>query len=184
MHLYNPLKEKILKKSTSEAALRLMCYFLLFSSYKTQIQQFFIKELDSTDKRSQLATVIILQYLYDNYLQNEDEPHFSQLFISHLVNITNTATPTVLACTACEAAIHLFEYALEHNNDTPTSKIVQVDIPEDTLESLYKYMDTLLNNLETVSICSSITLQLLTKVRSGKRTNLCWKQKLSRNYID
>lgn len=142
-HLYDPLKEKILKKNANETALRLMSYFLLYSSYKLQIQQFFFQELESNDKRSQLATVIVLQFLYDNHLVEED---MSQ-FVPALIHLTYTKTPTILACASAELVLNICKYALTHT-EHDSSKIVEV---EDISVSFdWKNIDALLNNLETV----------------------------------
>lgn len=168
-HLYDPFKEKILKKNANETALRLLCYFLLYSTHKTHVQQFFMQVLEATDKRSALAVTIALKFLLEHY---EAEPHFPSLFVPSLIKLTHVQTPTLLACSAFEVAVSLCKYTLhqhhEQQNTVNSAKIIEIDFnstSSSNSELFRVYIDTLIHQLETVKLKYTIlALYILTRM--------------------
>ncbi|KAI9470751.1 MAG: hypothetical protein EXX96DRAFT_490804 [Benjaminiella poitrasii] len=135
-HVFDPLKEKILKRQPSEPAMRLISYFIIHSIYKKQIQRFFAEELLESDRKTQLAIVLVLQFLYRQYIASSNNyQDIIPLFLPPLTRIIegNSQTPTLLACSAYELASHYCQYALVHRvrddrtNEGSASKIVELD---------------------------------------------------------
>lgn len=139
-HVYDSLHDKFIKRSSkssssSEPGMRVIGYFIMHSKYQKEIQQHICNELKSNDKRSQLAAVLLLQFVFTHYLSSSNGFwELSTVFISPLVYISNkySESPTLLACSACELALQFTRYAMLHMDDRPTvpiskAKIMEVD---------------------------------------------------------
>ncbi|KAG1174962.1 hypothetical protein G6F70_002347 [Rhizopus microsporus] len=85
-HVYEPLKEKFLKRSHQhESSMRIIGYFLLYSTkHQSTAREFIYQELLTDNKRDQLAAVILLQQ--------------------------RSASPTLLSCSAYELSLNCCWY--------------------------------------------------------------------------
>lgn len=69
--------------------MRVIGYFVLYSKYQKDVQQSICQELCSSEKRSQLAAVVLVQFLFTNYISTEDiYCDVAALFIPPLVKIS------------------------------------------------------------------------------------------------
>lgn len=69
--------------------MRLIGYLVLYSKHQKDVQQCICEELSSSDKRSQLAAVVLVQFLFINYISLENiYCDLSALFIPPLVQIS------------------------------------------------------------------------------------------------
>lgn len=69
--------------------MRIIGYFMLYSKHQKIVQQYILQELNGVNKRSQLAAVVLLQFLFTNYISMQDVySDLSALFISPLTQIS------------------------------------------------------------------------------------------------
>lgn len=69
--------------------MRIIGYFMLYSKHQKIVQQYILQELCGANKRSQLAAVVLLQFLFTNYISTQDMySDSSALFISPLTQIS------------------------------------------------------------------------------------------------
>ncbi|KAF1804576.1 hypothetical protein V8B55DRAFT_1499181 [Mucor lusitanicus] len=154
--IYDSLKDKLLKKQPNEAAMRVVGYFAVHSSTcKIQAQQVLIDELKSTDKKDQLAVVVLLQFLMKQY--NNSMNTVASVFFTPLVQLVEmrSSQPTLLNCSACELALQCVRMTLTASADTlisetSTTKIMEVEESKskDTSEEFWHGLDKLLHMLE------------------------------------
>jgi hypothetical protein len=68
--------------------MRVIGYLVLHSRQKEEIQQCICQELYNSDKRSQLAAVILIQFLFTTYISSENSYfNLAALFIQPLAQI-------------------------------------------------------------------------------------------------
>ncbi|CAO3674999.1 unnamed protein product [Rhizopus microsporus] len=113
-HVYEPLKEKFLKRSHQhESSMRIIGYFLLYSTkHQSTAREFIYQELLTDNKRDQLAAVILLQFLYAKYIIKEDHADFVYTLVPLFVQVTekHSASPTLLSCSAYELSLNCCWY--------------------------------------------------------------------------
>lgn len=69
--------------------MRIIGYLALYSKHQSIVQQYICKELSSSDKRSQLAAVVLIQFLFSYAISSEDfHNDLASLFIPPLVQIS------------------------------------------------------------------------------------------------
>ncbi|KAL7313618.1 hypothetical protein PS15m_007342 [Mucor circinelloides] len=154
--IYDSLKDKFLKKQPNEAAMRVVSYFTLHSNpCKIQVQQVLIDELKNTDKKDQLAAVVLLQLLVKHY--SEPMSKIALVFFAPLVQLIEmrSSQPTLLNCSACELALQCIQMAWTASpgaatNEASNIKIMEVDESEsmDASEEVWQGLDTILTVLE------------------------------------
>ncbi|KAG2196055.1 hypothetical protein INT47_008149 [Mucor saturninus] len=162
-HVYDSLKEKFIKRSknnaANEQAMRIIGYLVLYSKHQEAGQQYICNELSSSDKRCQLAAVILIQFLLSHYMSSENSHNdLASLFIPLLVDISEKYgdTTTLLACSSCDLALQLSRYVALHLNSVaePTSKIIEIqETSNDTIsihqiQKAWEHADTMLYRLE------------------------------------
>jgi len=156
--IYDSLKDKFLKKQPNEAAMRIVSYFTLHSNpCKIQVQQVLIDELKNTDKKDQLAAVVLLQLLVKHY--NDSMSKAALVFFAPLVQLIEmrSSQPTLLNCSACELALQCIQMAWTASpgtatNEASSTKIMEVNESEsmDASEEVWQGLDTILTVLEKV----------------------------------
>ncbi|CAO3634881.1 unnamed protein product [Mucor hiemalis] len=161
-HVYNSLHEKFIKRSSksnsnSEPGMRVIGYFIMHSKYQKEIQQHLCNELRSDDKRSQLAAVLLLQFVFTQYISpSKGFWEVSTVFVSPLVYISNkySESPTLLACSSCDLALNLTRYTVLHMDDPPAQPISNAKIMEldDTIdnENSYQTFTSVLDQVKTL----------------------------------
>jgi hypothetical protein len=165
-HIYDPLKDKFLKRVPSEPAMRLVGYFVLHSgSHYQQAQQYLIKQLTmQDDKRGQLAAVVLLQFLFNQYIAPSSNSQVCHVLLDALVALVanRSSSPTLLPCSACTLALQMLHHITMHpeNGSTIETEIYTKKIQEITDNQttqhlildqyIQKNMSTLLDVLEKV----------------------------------
>lgn len=170
--MYRPLKEKILKRGSqqNESSMRLVSYLALYSEETAAAVQACLRaelEPNLSDKRSQLACVLVLQFLSTHCFYQQSTKQYISFAMSVVPPLLDIADkqdrPTLLTCSAVEVAIQLVSYAMKpppamsKDNKPSTSKIEMV---EEVISDLN------FNN----PICQALhkIIVLLTKVRKRK----------------
>ncbi|KAI7905031.1 uncharacterized protein BX663DRAFT_501425 [Cokeromyces recurvatus] len=186
-HVFDPLKEKILKRHPNEAAMHLIGYFILDSVHNKQIQQFFVQELSRSDKKTQLAIIILLQFLYKQSIVLRDNCRdMTLLFLPSLIYIIEECgqATTLLACSAYNIAAQFCQYNLLHLHDNyikenDSLKIIELDgscISSNTIDQiLWSTIEQLLIILEKWHVSKNqleiITYEALHKFLSYSKDN-------------
>ena len=160
--------------------MRIIGYFVLYSKNRKLVQQYISQLLYDADKRSQLAAVMLLQFLFTNYISAQDiYSDLSALFIPPLTSVSQKYaysilqipfiqlhysyfskfrdTPTLLACSSCDLALQFSRYIALHlnNTDSTTAPITELNdtsnLEYSQISKAWKYADTLLYIMEKVS---------------------------------
>ncbi|EIE82197.1 hypothetical protein RO3G_06902 [Rhizopus delemar RA 99-880] len=159
-HVYEPLKEKILKVNhpQHEASMRILGYFLLYSNtFQAMARDFIYQQIASDNKRDQLSSIVLLRFLYTHYIKSSSEEHLD--FISHfmpiIVQVTEkySESATLLSCSACELSLIYCWYLYNQfsqegfRND---KKAIIMEIEEETkekgtMENVIKQTNKLIN---------------------------------------
>ncbi|KAI8076271.1 hypothetical protein BDF21DRAFT_66511 [Thamnidium elegans] len=161
-HIYHSLEEKFIKRnkanSNSESSMRIIGYFMLYSKHQKLVQQYISQELCETSKRNQLAVVVLLQFLFTNYISMQDMySDLSALFISSLTQVSQkyADSPTLLACSSCDLALQFSRYIALHLNSTNDTIASITELQDDNnntkfhqISKAWEYADTLLNIME------------------------------------
>ncbi|KAI9348898.1 hypothetical protein BD770DRAFT_164236 [Pilaira anomala] len=160
-HVYSSLEDKFIKRSkvssNSEPSMRIIGYFVLYSKSRKLVQQYISQLLYDADKRSQLAAVMLLQFLFTSYISAQDiHSDISALFIPPLTNVSQkyADTPTLLACSSCDLALQFSRYIALHlnNTDSTTAPITELEdtsnLEYSQISEAWKYADTLLYIME------------------------------------
>lgn len=169
--IYDPLKEKFLKRTPSIPAMRIIGYFVLHSpSHLQQAREYLIKQLSmEDDKRSQLAAVVLLQFLFNEYIVSMSNSQVCRAFLDALVALVSrrSSSPTLLPCSACTLALKMLQHITTHpehqtivDAESDSIKIREITdtqpIQHPLLEpSVQTNINTLLHVLEKVK-CPSI----------------------------
>ncbi|KAI8350928.1 hypothetical protein EDC96DRAFT_519232 [Choanephora cucurbitarum] len=147
-HVYGPLKEKILKRGNqqNESSMRLVSYLALYSEETAAAVQACLRaelEPNLSDKRSQLACVLVLQFLSTHCFYQQSTKQYVSFAMSVVPPLLDIADkqdrPTLLTCSAAEVAIQLVSYAMKplptisKDNKLLTSKI---EIVEEVISDL------------------------------------------------
>lgn len=154
--VYDSLKDKFLKRQPNEAAMRIVSFFTLHSNNcQIQVQQMLVNELRKSDKKDQLAVVVLLQFFFKHY--NESINKVALVFLTPLVDLIEMRSdqPTLLNCSTCELALQFTRIALASPpntvtiEETSTNKIMEVKAesidkpPEDFWQNLEKTLNVL-----------------------------------------
>ncbi|KAL0085361.1 hypothetical protein J3Q64DRAFT_1743403 [Phycomyces blakesleeanus] len=180
--VYNALKEKFLKRSTitakneSDSAMRLARFLLLESRHRLVFCSLLENELKSTDRRSQLATVLLLDSVVQTWPDidtvsdiNPGLIYSIQVVADMSSNLTRVASasgsqPTLLACTAWDLVWTCSRYVAatltssldqtKSSGSTQLPKIVLIESTfmidkkkKDTMDTLWKYNESLVSTI-------------------------------------
>lgn len=142
-HLYEPLKAKILKRKQNESSMRILGYFLLYSTFKSIARDFIYQQLINENKKDQLASVVLLQFLYNKYIKQSEHVDLVSNLVPLLVKISEKygEAPTLLSCSACELAMAGCGYMLDHRDE---DKVI-VQIEPVNIENITQHLIQLLN---------------------------------------
>ncbi|GAA5817484.1 hypothetical protein MFLAVUS_011032 [Mucor flavus] len=141
-HVYRSLEEKQISTVSRQC--------------ESLVQQYILQELNGVNKRSQLAAVVLLQFLFTNYISMQDVySDLSALFISPLTQISQNDSPTLLACSACDLALQFSRYIALHLNNTKDTIVPITELRDDNnnskfhqISKAWEYTDALLYIME------------------------------------
>ncbi|CAO3588077.1 unnamed protein product [Absidia cylindrospora] len=131
-HIYNPLKDKVLKPKNSKEAisnsLQLLAGLTLWSPHQTRYQQWIEQELTHTDKRGALSSALILSFITKQWhpLKETDDDHKEKANqMEQVVMVTRYflplmtvlkrygELPTLLACTAYDTLLTISVFMMD-----------------------------------------------------------------------
>jgi hypothetical protein len=142
--------------------MRIIGYFVLHSrSHHQQARQYLVKQLAMLDdKRSQLAAVVVLQFLFNQYIASSTNNQVCRVVLDDLVALVSarSSSPTLLPCSACTLALQMLQHIITHPESDSTveaTKIIEITDNKPTQHPLLKpfiqnNMSTLLDVLEKV----------------------------------
>ncbi|CEP13984.1 hypothetical protein [Parasitella parasitica] len=154
--IYDSLKNKFIKQKPNEEAMRIISFFALHSDVcQVQVQQVLRDELRKSDKKDQLAVVILLHFFFKNYTKSMEKA-LLMLYVPlvHLVE-KQSDQPTLLSFSACDLALQFTRVALTatpaiESKMAATTKIMEIEVSEsvDKLQKVWDGLSKILNVLE------------------------------------
>lgn len=68
--------------------MRILGYFLLYSTFKSIARDFIYQQLINENKKDQLASVVLLQFLYNKYIKQSEHVDLVSNLVPLLVKIS------------------------------------------------------------------------------------------------
>ncbi|KAG1456310.1 hypothetical protein G6F56_006856 [Rhizopus delemar] len=106
-------------------------------------RDFIYQQLINENKKDQLASVVLLQFLYNKYIKQSEHVDLVSNLVPLLVKISEKygEAPTLLSCSACELAMAGCGYMLDHRDE---DKVI-VQIEPVNIENITQHLIQLLN---------------------------------------